>query len=56
MKKICFAIYDMGAGHRSTANALREVIEQIKLPWQIEIVEVYSCFRKSVESKNFKVK
>lgn len=39
--KICFAIYDMGGGHRSTANALKAVIEQRNLPWQIEIVEVF---------------
>lgn len=41
MKKICFAIYDLGAGHRSTANALKEVIEQKKLPWKVEVVEVF---------------
>ena len=41
MKKIYFAIYDMGAGHRSTANALKEVIEQKKLPWKVEIIEVF---------------
>lgn len=40
MKKVIFAIYDMGAGHRSTANALKEVIESRGLPWQVEIVEV----------------
>ena len=40
MKKVCFAIYDMGAGHRSTANALKQVIEARNLPWQVEIVEV----------------
>ncbi|MGB3201847.1 MAG: hypothetical protein WBA99_13160 [Nodosilinea sp.] len=40
MKKVCFAIYDMGAGHRSTANALKQVIEERQLPWQVEIVEV----------------
>ncbi|MEL6899857.1 MAG: glycosyltransferase [Cyanobacteria bacterium J06606_4] len=40
MKKVYFAIYDMGAGHRSTANALKEVIETCNLPWQVEIVEV----------------
>jgi 1,2-diacylglycerol 3-beta-galactosyltransferase len=31
----------MGAGHRSTANALKEVIGQRKLPWKIQIVEVF---------------
>ncbi len=41
MKKVYFMIYDMGAGHRSSANALKEVIEQRKLPWQIEVIEVF---------------
>lgn len=41
MKKVLFTIYDMGGGHRSTANALKEVIEQRNLPWQIEILEVF---------------
>jgi 1,2-diacylglycerol 3-beta-galactosyltransferase len=41
MKKVYFMIYDMGAGHRSTANALQKVIEQRKLPWQIKVVEVF---------------
>ena len=40
MKKVYFAIYDMGGGHRSTANALKAVIESRGLPWQVEIVEV----------------
>jgi Monogalactosyldiacylglycerol (MGDG) synthase len=40
MKKVYFMIYDMGAGHRSTANALKQVIEQRGLPWQVEVVEV----------------
>ena len=40
MKKVYFAIYDMGAGHRSTANALKQVIEQRNLPWQVEVVEI----------------
>ncbi|MFW6358780.1 MAG: MGDG synthase family glycosyltransferase [Chroococcales cyanobacterium] len=41
MKKVHFMIYDMGAGHRSTANALKTVIQQRQLPWEIEIVEVF---------------
>jgi 1,2-diacylglycerol 3-beta-galactosyltransferase len=41
MKKVYFMIYDMGAGHRSTANALKEVIEQYKIPWKVEVVEVF---------------
>jgi UDP-N-acetylglucosamine:LPS N-acetylglucosamine transferase len=40
MKKVYFMIYDMGGGHRSTANALKEAIAQQGLPWQVEIVEV----------------
>lgn len=41
MKKVYFTIYDMGRGHRSTANALKTVIEQQKLPWEVEIVDVF---------------
>ena len=41
MKKVYFTIYDMGGGHRSTANALQEVIEERNLPWQVQIVEVF---------------
>ncbi len=41
MKRIYFPIYDMGAGHRSTANALKEVIETRKLPWKVEVFEVF---------------
>ncbi len=41
MKKVHFIIYDMGAGHRSTANALKQVIEKQKLSLDIKIVEVF---------------
>jgi UDP-N-acetylglucosamine:LPS N-acetylglucosamine transferase len=41
MKKVCFMIYDMGGGHRSTANALQEVIKKRKLPWEVQVVEVF---------------
>ncbi|HLP87794.1 MAG TPA: UDP-N-acetylglucosamine--LPS N-acetylglucosamine transferase [Nostocaceae cyanobacterium] len=41
MKKVYFMIYDLGAGHRSTANALKQVIEQQNLPWEIKIVDVF---------------
>jgi hypothetical protein len=41
MKTVYFMIYDMGAGHRSTANALREVITTRGLPWRVEIVDVF---------------
>jgi UDP-N-acetylglucosamine:LPS N-acetylglucosamine transferase len=49
MQKIYFMIYDMGAGHRSTANALKELIEQRKLPWEVKIVEVFKeVFNQSI--------
>ncbi len=41
MKKVYFIFHDMGAGHRSTANALKEVIEKQKLPWEVQTVEVF---------------
>jgi hypothetical protein len=41
MKKVYFMIYDMGRGHRSTANALKTVIEQQNLPWKVEIVDIF---------------
>lgn len=41
MKKVYLTIYDLGGGHRSSANALKEVIEKQKLPWQVEVVEVF---------------
>ena len=34
-------IYDLGGGHRNTANALRDEIEQRNLPWQVHIVEFF---------------
>ena len=41
MKQIYLMIYDLGAGHRSIANALHEVIKQRNLPWQVHIVEFF---------------
>jgi hypothetical protein len=41
MKKVYFMIYNMGAGHRNTAQALKAVIEQRQLPWEINIIEVF---------------
>ncbi len=41
MKRVYFAIFDMGGGHRSTANALQKVIEHQNLPWQVEVIEVF---------------
>lgn len=40
MKKVYLMMCDMGGGHRSTANALQEVIEKRQLPWEIRVVEV----------------
>ncbi|MEL7356665.1 MAG: SDR family NAD(P)-dependent oxidoreductase [Cyanobacteria bacterium J06560_6] len=53
MKKISFAIYDMGAGHRSTANALKDVIESRNLPWDVEIVEVLKDVCNTTFSQDF---
>lgn len=41
MKKVYLMIYDMGGGHRSTAKALQEVIEQRQLAWNVQVVEVF---------------
>jgi 1,2-diacylglycerol 3-beta-galactosyltransferase len=41
MKKVYLMMYDLGAGHRSTANALKTVIEQQQLPWEIHIVDAF---------------
>jgi Glycosyltransferase family 28 C-terminal domain len=38
--KIDFIFFDAGAGHRSAANALREVIESQGLPWDIRLVNL----------------
>ena len=53
MKKITFAIYDMGGGHRSTANALKAVIEQNNLPWEVEIVEILKDVFNTTFSQDF---
>lgn len=41
MKKVYFMIYDLGAGHRSTANALQKAVEKRRLPWEIQIVDAF---------------
>lgn len=41
MKKVYLMVYDAGAGHRSTANALQKVIEKRQLPWEIHVVEAF---------------
>jgi hypothetical protein len=40
MKKIDLLFFDAGGGHRSAANALKEVIEQQERPWQIGLVNI----------------
>jgi hypothetical protein len=40
MKKIDFLFFDAGGGHRSAANALKDVIEQQQRPWQISLVNL----------------
>ena len=40
MKKIDFLFFDAGGGHRSAANALKDVIEQQHRPWQISLVNL----------------
>jgi len=52
MRKLDFVYFDAGGGHRSAANALRQVIEQQMRPWEIrmvnlqEILEPLDIFRK----------
>ncbi|NJM95804.1 MAG: UDP-N-acetylglucosamine--LPS N-acetylglucosamine transferase [Phormidesmis sp. RL_2_1] len=53
MKKVYFVIYDLGGGHRSTANALKAVIESRRLPWQVEIVEVLKDVFNSTFAQDF---
>src|SRR5947209_57174 len=40
MKKIDLLYFDAGGGHRSAANALKEVIEKQNRPWQIGLVNI----------------
>src|SRR5437867_8167716 len=40
MKKVDLLFFDAGGGHRSAANALKEVIEQQQRPWQIGLVNI----------------
>src|SRR5712664_813883 len=40
MKKIDLLFFDAGGGHRSAANALKEVIKQQERPWQIGLVNI----------------
>ncbi len=40
MKKLDFIYFDAGGGHRSAANALRQVIERQRRPWQVRMVNL----------------
>src|SRR5260370_1557712 len=40
MKKIDLLYFDAGGGHRSAANALKEVIERQNRPWQISLLNL----------------
>src|SRR2546422_140251 len=40
MKKIDLLFFDAGGGHRSAANALKEVIERQHRPWRISLVNL----------------
>jgi hypothetical protein len=39
-KRLDFVFFDAGGGHRSAANALKAVIEQQGLPWEIRLVNL----------------
>src|SRR2546428_5369386 len=40
MKKVDFAFFDAGGGHRSAATALKAVVEQQNRPWQVRMVNL----------------
>ncbi len=40
MKKVDLLYFDAGGGHRSAANALKEVIERQSRPWQVSLVNI----------------
>lgn len=53
MKKVYLMVYDAGAGHRSTANALQKVIEKRQLPWEIHVVEAFKDIIGTTASQDF---
>lgn len=53
MKKVYLMIYDAGAGHRSTAKAIQNVIEQRKLPWEVHLVEAFKEVLGTSASQDF---
>jgi UDP-N-acetylglucosamine:LPS N-acetylglucosamine transferase len=40
MKKLDFIYFDAGGGHRAAANALRQVIERERLPWEVRLMNL----------------
>ncbi len=40
MKKLDLMFFDAGGGHRSAANALKQVIEQQQRPWDVRLVNL----------------
>ena len=40
MKKLDFIFFDAGGGHRSAANALKQVIEEQRRPWDVRMVNL----------------
>ena len=52
VKKLDFVFFEAGGGHKAAANALKSVIEQEQLPWEVrlvnlqEILEPLDVFRK----------
>jgi hypothetical protein len=40
VKKLDFVYFEAGGGHKAAANALKSVIEQQQLPWQIRLVNL----------------
>lgn len=40
MKKVDLLYFDAGGGHRSAANALRDVIQEQERPWEIQLVHL----------------
>ncbi len=40
MRKLMIVFFDAGGGHRSAALALKSVIEQQRLPWKIELLNL----------------
>lgn len=40
MRKLDFLYFDAGGGHRAAANALKQVVESQKRPWEIRLVNL----------------